>query len=175
MKLCKLGCGQCMGYDIILLGGKIMKKINNKTIINLDSEKPFEYDVVKAINGLINDKYLFYHIEVTDKGFSIEKQGYNTPAIESIEFDTTQLIDDESLQQTRDAIVSAYQYTFAKTGDLERRLSVIDRQPLADSHIGSSHAFYHDRTGKYGESDIVDRIKFLHQTEALENKSQKAR
>ena len=152
-----------------------MEKVNNKTIISLDSEKPFEYDVVKAINGLIDDKSLFYHIEVTEKGFCIEKQGYNTPALESVEFDTTQLINNEAFQQTRDAIVSAYQYTFAKTGDLESRLSVIDRQPLADTHNGSSHSFYHDRTGKYAESDIVARIKFLHQTEALENEGQKTR
>jgi len=137
---------------------EVTSKNNESTVVKLDPTRAFQFDIVKVIHDLIDNKSDFYHINVTENSIVVEKQGYNTATIQSVTFDTTELVNDEYFTQTADAIFAAYQYTFGKTGDLNSRVGVIRDRSIADSHLGSSHAFYHDRTGKYPEETIVSRI-----------------
>ena len=118
-----------------------------KQPVVLNPENAFEFDIARGLKELINDRDSFYHIEVRDDLLSIGKQGYNTPTLESVEYDMSQLAENEVLNQKKDAIREAYMYTFAKTGDLAKA-----------TH---EHAFYHDRTGKYPEEEIVAAIKAM--------------
>lgn len=47
------------------------------------------------------------------------------------------------------------------TDDIINRVKTITMNPNADSHWGANHAFYNDRTGKYPEHKIVERIVML--------------
>jgi len=126
-----------------------------KQPVVLNSENAFEFDIARGLKELIDDMDSFYHIEVRDDLLTIEKQGYNTPSLASVQYDMSQLVKNEVLDQKKDAIREAYMYTFSKTGDLKSRVDALESKMFADSHDGASHAFYHDRTGKYPESEIV--------------------
>ena len=135
-----------------------METQNKKSVIKLDPESIFEMEIAKRIKNFIGEDYdSFYHIFIVADKIIVEKQGYNTPAIDTIEFDTQALVNNELFMQTKDAIVSAYQYTFLKTGSLKEKM--VQSYPYSD--LPNTHAFYHDRTCKYPESDIIDRIMFL--------------
>ena len=135
-----------------------------KSIIKLNLDSAFEFEIAKNINKLFeNDNDDFYHIFVNENGIVVEKQGYNTPPTDTVEFDTQALVNNGIFSQTRDAIVEAYQYTFAKTRDLKGSLT--KHNPNAE--IPQAHAFYHDKTGNYPESEIIDRIVFLAEKEQV--------
>jgi len=137
-------------------GGIFMENLEEKkqTVI-LDPETAFEFEVARNLKKFLDDREMFYHIEVLDDLLSIRKEGYNTPPLDSIEFDMSQLIEDDLINHKFEAIREAYAYTFAKTRDLMSRVATLENKPFADSHDGASHAFYHDRTGKYPESEIA--------------------
>lgn len=120
---------------------------SKKEPVVLNPENAFEFDIARGLRELIDDKDNFYHIEVRGDLLTVGKQGYNTPTLESVEYDMSQLAENEVLNQKKDAIREAYMYTFAKTGDLNKS--------------ANPHAFYHDRTGKYPEEEIVAAIKKL--------------
>ena len=130
-----------------------------KQPVVLNPENAFEFNIARGLKELIDDRDMFYHIEVRDDLLSIRKEGYNTSTLESVEYDMSKLIENEILHQKRDAIREAYAYTFGKTGDLKSRFAILQSKMFADSHDGSSHAFYHDRTGKYPEAEIVAPFK----------------
>lgn len=118
-----------------------------KQPVVLNSENAFEFDIARGLKELNDDRDKFYHIEVRGDLLSIGKQGYNTPTLESVEYDMSQFAENEVLNQKKDAIREAYMYTFVKTGDLKKSTN--------------EHAFYHDRTGKYPEEEIVAAIKSM--------------
>lgn len=138
-------------------------------VIELKSETPFEFVISKALNDFIIDIKDFYWIDVYEDKITVSKQGYNTSTLEKIILETRNLVNNILKKQIRDAIISTYQYTFAKTGDLTSRIEVISTNPDADSHWGASHAFYVDRTGKYPEYMIVKRIALLNEITATQN------
>lgn len=140
--------------------------------IELDSKKAFDFDIECALEDFVVDHTSFYHIYVWDDKITIEEQGYNTPTIKKVVFETKKLVNNMIVKQKRDAIVSIYQYTFLKNGELASRISMIMENPKADSHWGASHTFYHDRTGKYPEYTIVKRVILLNGEKSLEEDSQ---
>ena len=127
--------------------------------IILDKDYALDLKVEIGLGNIFDDRLDFYHIKVTDDIIKVEKQGYNTPALNYIEYDTRKLIVNDKIDQKKDVIRTIYAYIFYKTGDLYSRVSTLERNPIADDHIGSNHAFYHDRTGKYAESEIAKAIK----------------
>ena len=128
--------------------------------IVLDPKKAFEFDVRAGVKNLIkkedgrNDIDAFYHIFVYEDKITIEKQGYNIPTYKMVEFDMSQL----SENQKFDAVRAAYSSTFFTTHELVSRVSTVMENSLADSHNGASHTFYHDRTAKWRESEIASEI-----------------
>lgn len=134
-----------------------MANINKRVI--LESEGSFEFEIAKNLKEFIDNSYYFYHIYYLDDILRIEKQGYNTGCLDFREFDLTNLLENELIEnEKKSAIMMAYAYTFQKTKDFISRVSVIKREKVADTHNGSSHAFYHDGTGKYPEYKIVSAI-----------------
>lgn len=133
---------------------------SKKEPLVLNPENAFEFDVARGLKELIDDRDSFYHIEVRDNILSIRKEGYNTPALSSVEYDMSQLVKNEYIDQKKDAIRTAYSYTFSKVGDLIPRMTTLKSEMFADTHNGAKHAFYHDRTGEYPEYDIAAAIGF---------------
>ncbi len=62
-----------------------------KELVVLNPENAFEFEIARGLKELIDDRDNFYHIEVRGDLLSIEKQGYNTPTLESVEYDMSQL------------------------------------------------------------------------------------
>lgn len=145
-----------------------MKRVD----VELDSKTAFNFDIVSALKDFVVDHTSFYHIYVWDDKITVEEEGYNTPTIKKVVFETKKLVNNMIVKQTRDAIVSIYQYTFLKNGELASRISTIMENPKADSHWGASYTFYHDKTGKYPEYTIVKRVIFLNKGKSLEEDSQ---
>lgn len=126
--------------------------------IILNGETAFEFEIARGLKELIVDSDSFYHINVTENEIAVGRQGYNTPDVETISFDMSDLQSDDIQDQKKDAIESAYVYTFSKTKDLEKRVSDVEN----NVRESDTHAFYHDRTGKYPEELIVSAVKFHH-------------
>lgn len=141
----------------------------NNIVIELKSEKSFEFDIAKALKDFIVDKSNFYWIVVYKDKIVVKEEGYNTPPINLVIFKTNNLVNNFKKKQTRDAIVSIYQYTFMATDDIIKRVKAIMMNPNADLHQGASHAFYNDRTGKYPEHKIVKRIVMLNNENEIQN------
>lgn len=141
----------------------------NNIVIELKSERSFEFDIAKALKDFIVDKSNFYHIFVYKDKIVVTEEGYNTPPINKVIFKTNNLVNNPLKKQTKDAIVSIYQYTFMATGDIIKRVKTIMMNPDADSHEGASHAFYNDGTGKYPEHKIVKRIVMLNNKDEIQN------
>lgn len=141
-------------------------------LIELNPERSFVFDIASALNDLMTDHTSYFHIYVKEDNITIEEEGYNTREVKRVVLDTKNLVDNFFKKQTRDAIVTTYQYAFAKNQELASRIDMIKSNPNADSHWGASHTFYHDRTGKYPEYMIVERIVFLNKINLMTENSQ---
>ena len=120
----------------------------------LDPKSSFT-DVISHVLGLfLDNRSAFYHINVRGDILSLEWQGFNTPPLRIVEFDMSKLED----SQKKEAIMVVYFDTFSFVGDLENRVTTIQKNWMADSHNGASHAFYHDRTGLWEEHKIADAV-----------------
>lgn len=78
------------------------------------------------------DRFGFYHISVWEDKITVEEQGYNTPTIRKIVFDTKKFTNNDG--QIKNAISEIYQYAFNKNQDLGHRINIIKSNPNADSH-----------------------------------------
>lgn len=126
-------------------------------LISLDPDTAFELRIGIGLHNFIKDKNNSYHLYVSTENIIIEEEHSENRLV----FDTSKLKDTDKADQLLDAIVAAYQYMFAKLGDLDSRLDAMQINQNSEPSFGSNHSFYHDSTGKYPERVIFKRIMFL--------------
>ncbi len=137
-----------------------MENNSKDIVVQLNPYDLYQFELAGTLRNFAMDSGFFYHIYVEGDILTIHKEGYNTPPLESIRFDMSELIENDQINQKRAVIELAYMYIFHKTGDLKNRVDVIEENgSLVDTHEGSQHAFYHDRTGQYPEGIITKNIK----------------
>ena len=69
--------------------------------IILNGETAFEFEIARGLKELIADSDSFYHINVTENEIAVGRQGYNTPDVETVSFDMSDLQSNEFQDQKK--------------------------------------------------------------------------
>ena len=147
--------------------------------VKLNSNEAFEIHIAKELKEFIDNKDLYYNIFVSSNKIIVTKQSSDIGNIDCIEFNTSTLRNDKGLDQVKQAVAAVYHYTFSKLGDLNGRCVSMKINQNASINEGTVHTFYHDKTGIYPESIILnemftlykdaDQMKIYSQTKKLKN------